>query len=429
MIGVIGLGFVGLTTALGFSENGINTIGYDNDEFKLNMIRSRKIPFYEPDLNDALLRNIGNNFSIAKNIADLVRNSEIIFICVGTPKSTDGRADLSQITTVIDAIRSKIKSNEERIILIKSTVPPLTTDFFQKYVKDNINANDRKLIVGMNPEFLREGHAWDDFMNPDRIIVGISCDNIHKQKIAEIYKNFKRKIIFTNSNTAEFLKYLSNTLLSTLVSFSNEMSIIAMKIGGIDIGEAFRMLHLDKRFFGNPASIVNYVYPGCGYGGYCLPKDTAAIARFSESLGFRPDILESNLLINEKIMSFLIEGFTKKYQDKSVNIGILGLSFKPYSDDIRETPALRCIEILQENGYHKITAYDPMAMDNFAKVYPKLKIIYAKSATEIIEDTQVIFIITAWKEFGDLDFQGKPVYNFRYIPLKQGACDRRYFSP
>ncbi|MCL4480795.1 MAG: UDP-glucose 6-dehydrogenase, partial [Candidatus Thermoplasmatota archaeon] len=241
---------------------------------------------------------------------------------------------------------------------------------------------------------------------------------VNKQKIAEIYRNFKKEIIFTNSRTAEFLKYLSNTLLSTMVSFSNEMSVIAKNIGGIDTAGAFKMLHLDKRFSGNPANIVSYIYPGCGYGGYCLPKDTEAIVRLSESLGFRPDILEGNISMNDNVMNFLVNDFAQKYQDKSLSIGILGLSFKQDSDDIRETPALRCIEILKERGYNRIIAYDPMAMSNFAKAHLTLKITYAKSAKELIKGAQAIFIITAWKEFADLDFQGKPVYNFRYMPLK-----------
>ena len=418
MIGVIGLGFVGLTTALGFSESGVPTMVYDIDETKLNVIRSGEIPFYEPELKEALSRNLGKNFTIVENMADLIDNSEIIFICVGTPKGSDGKADLSQIRSVIDAMLSKVKADDKKIILIKSTVPPSTTNYMQEYIHKNGETRDENLIIGMNPEFLREGHAWEDFTNPDRIVVGISCDNVHKQKIAEIYKNFKKEIIFTNPRTAEFLKYLSNTLLSTLVSFSNEMSVIAKNIGGIDIAGAFKMLHLDKRFSGNPANIVSYIYPGCGYGGYCLPKDTEAIVRLSESLGFRPDILEGNISMNENVMNFLVNDFTQKYQDKSLSIGILGLSFKQDSDDIRETPALRCIETLKERGYNKIIAYDPMAMSNFAKAHPMLKITYAKSAKELIKGSQAIFIITAWKEFADLDFQGKLVYNFRYMQLK-----------
>jgi UDPglucose 6-dehydrogenase len=160
------------------------------------------------------------------------------------------------------------------------------------------------------------------------------------------------------------------------------------------------MLHLDKRFSGNPANIVSYIYPGCGYGGYCLPKDTEAIVRLSESLGFRPDILEGNISMNENVMNFLVNDFTQKYQDKSLSIGILGLSFKQDSDDIRETPALRCIETLKERGYNRIIAYDPMAMVNFANSHSELDIRYAESASDLIKKAQVIFIVTAWKEFG-----------------------------
>ena len=419
MIGVIGLGFVGLTTALGFSESGIQTIGYDIDYSKLGLIKSEKVPFYEPELKEALSRNLGENFSIAENIEQLIDDSEIIFICVGTPKGNDGSADLSQIKSVFDVISGRIKETHEKIVLIKSTVPPSTTDKMQEYMyRINPNLKD-KILIGMNPEFLREGHAWEDFMHPDRIVVGINCRKESQEKIKGIYQRFGKDIIFTNPRTAEFLKYLSNSLLSTLISFSNEMSIVAKKIGEIDVEKAFKSLHLDKRFSGNPANIVSYIYPGCGYGGYCLPKDTEAIAKLSIALGFRPALLEGNLSMNSQIMNVLLSDFINEYVDRSTKIGILGLSFKPDSDDIRETPAIQCIRILLEEGYHDLMAYDPMAMPNFAQMYPDLGIAYAKNPDEVISNSRVIFILTAWREFAELDYNGKKAYNLRYMPLNQ----------
>ena len=418
MIGVIGLGFVGLTTALGFSESGISTIGFDINDSKLDLIKSGRIPFYEPDLKEVLSGNLSKNFFIAESIEQLIDSSDTIFLCVGTPKDSQGGADLSQIRSVLDAISKREIEHGKKIILIKSTVPPSTTDKMEEYIYAENPKLKNKLLVGMNPEFLREGHAWEDFMNPDRIVVGINGDREDRKKIMEIYRGFKKDVIFTNPRTAEFLKYLSNTLLSTLISYSNEMSMVAKKIGEIDVEKAFKLLHLDKRFSGNPANIVSYIYPGCGYGGYCLPKDTEAIAKLSIDLGFRPELLESNLLMNSKIMNFLLSDFINEHKDRSTKIGILGLAFKPNSDDIRETPALQCIKILQNEGYHDIIVYDPMAMTNFAQTYPKLGIAYSENVNELLSKSEVVLILTAWSEFAGLDYTNKNVYNFRYIPLK-----------
>ena len=418
MIGVIGLGFVGLTTALGFSESGISTIGFDINDSKLDLIKSGRIPFYEPDLKEVLAGNLSKNFFIAESIEQLIDRSDTIFLCVGTPKDSQGGADLSQIRSVLDAISKREIEHGKKIILIKSTVPPSTTDKMQEYIYAKNPKLKNKLLVGMNPEFLREGHAWEDFMNPDRIVVGINGDREDRKKIMEIYRGFKKDVIFTNPRTAEFLKYLSNTLLSTLISYSNEMSMVAKKIGEIDVEKAFKLLHLDKRFSGNPANIVSYIYPGCGYGGYCLPKDTEAIAKLSIDLGFRPELLESNLLMNSKIMNFLLSDFINEHKDRSTKIGILGLAFKPNSDDIRETPALQCIKILQNEGYHDIIVYDPMAMTNFAQTHPKLGIAYSENVNVLLSNSTAIFILTAWSEFAKLDYTKKHVYNLRYMPLE-----------
>ncbi|MDS0256840.1 nucleotide sugar dehydrogenase [Thermoplasmatales archaeon AK] len=421
MIGVIGLGFVGLTTALGFSESGTPTVGFDINKSKCSLINSGRIPFYEPYLDEALSRHLGVNFFIADGIDEVLAKSDIIFVCVGTPKGSEGSADLSQIRSVFDEISKAEIEPDKKIILIKSTVPPSTTDKMREYTYAKNPKLKERILVGMNPEFLREGHSWEDFMNPDRIVVGIDCNKEEKDKINEIYKGFGKNVIFTNPRTAEFLKYLSNTLLSTLISYSNEMSLIAKKIGEIDTKEAFKLLHLDRRFYGEPASIVSYIYPGCGYGGYCLPKDTEAIAKLSIDLGFRPQLLESNIRMNSKIMDFLLSDFIDEHKDRSTRIGILGLAFKPGSDDVRETPAQRCIALLQREGYNNIIAFDPMAMANFAHTYPNLRIEYSNSPQELLSNSQVVFILTAWPEFSQLNYNNKVIYNFRYLSLKHNV--------
>ncbi len=413
MIGVVGLGFVGLTTSLGFADHGIVTMGYDIDEAKVSDIVNGKVPFYEPGLREALQRNINHNFKIAFSLGQLVENSIVIIICVGTPEGGDGSADLSFLKQALESISENTKSGEEKLILIKSTVPPSTTDSMQEFVNTMVGDNGKRIIVGTNPEFLREGHAWEDFVNPDRIVVGLNNKSM-QNIVRSIYKNFDSPIFFTDPRTAEFLKYLSNTLLSTLISFSNEMSVIARKIGGIDISGAFRFLHMDKRFYGEPSGIISYIYPGCGYGGYCLPKDTLAISFVSRQYGFDPVMINANLDINENIMGNLLEDFYKLEYEKSIPIGILGLAFKPESDDVRSTPALHCIQNLIENGYTNIMVHDPKAMKNFKKSYQSLNVQFVANAMDMINIAKVVFIVTAWSNFSELDFSGKKVFDLRY---------------
>jgi UDPglucose 6-dehydrogenase len=415
LIGVIGLGFVGLTTALGFAERGVSTIGYDIDLKKTNLIKTGQIPFHEPGLKEALADTINRSFSLSENIVQLIENSDIIFICVGTPQDQNGKADTSAVRFVLDEIIEHTQPGYKKIVLVKSTVPPSTTLQLQRHSEIRLGSLSENLCVGVNPEFLREGHAWEDFMHPDRVVVGVGPIPSVRGRIAKIYEGFNTHLTFTTPNTAEFLKYLSNTLLSTLISFSNEMSLIAKNIGNIDIQEAFKLLHLDKRFSGTPASITSYIYPGCGYGGYCLPKDTLAIYKLSQGIGIDARVLRSNIDTNNSIMEHLLENFFRQNFDKSTRIGILGLSFKPDSDDVRETPAIKCIDTLSRNGFTNISAYDPVAIDNFKENYPSVKAIYYGKIDELLKNVSVVFIITAWEEFKRLNFEKKSIYDLRYI--------------
>jgi UDPglucose 6-dehydrogenase len=426
MIGVIGLGFVGLTSALGFADYGVPTLGYDISQSRLMEIGSVRVPFYEPGLEEALRRNLNKNFHIADSMIQIVNSCDIIFLCVGTPQDQNGRADLSQVKSALNEIIENNETSKRKVILIKSTVPPSTTDIIQNYVDEKFGKRSLNITIGVNPEFLREGHAWDDFVHPDRIVVGINSEDYSRNAVLEIYRKFNSQIVFTTTSTAEFLKYLSNTLLSTLISFSNEMSIIAKNIGDIDIQEAFKLLHLDRRFNGTPAPIVSYIYPGCGYGGYCLPKDTMAIARLSEDFGFRPNMLEANIEINRSIMTLLLGDFLDRHFDKSVRIGVLGLSFKPDSDDVRETSAFQCVKLLHSNGYVNIMAYDPMANKAFQEKYPELGIEYYDNINSLIEKVEIIFIVTAWREFTKADFSKKIVFDLRYMINNSRALEKSH---
>ena len=415
MIAVIGLGFVGLTTALGFSENGNNVYGFDVNKEKSKAIANKILPFYEADMQEVLERNLGKKFIVANSLEEAVKNSKVIFLCVGTPSDDNGKADLKYIKSAIDSILAVADKNDKKIIVIKSTIPPSTTGKeIASYIGNKGFKVGQDIFLANNPEFLREGHAWDDFINPDRIVIGAD-DGYTKEVMESIYKSFNVPIHFVSLNTGEFIKYLSNTFLATLISYSNEMSMIADSIGGIDIKSAFKIFHEDKRWFGNPANMQSYAYPGCGFGGYCLPKDTQALVQKSEEYGYDAKILKNVLNVNSEIKPHWISKI-KKELPKNAKLAVLGLSFKPESDDIRQTSALNILNLLLETGFKNITAYDPVANELFDKTY-KLPINYTKTMQEAVNDAQAVVIVTGWKEFiqnKDL-LKNKKVYDLRYI--------------
>jgi UDPglucose 6-dehydrogenase len=413
MITVLGLGFVGLTTALGFSKKGFKVYGIDVNEDRVKSLQQFKIPFYEPGLEPALQEELGKNFIINASLKDAIQNSKIIFICVGTPGNADGSADL---TYLLQAVKQIFDYNDGsfKVIVTKSTVPPSTVSKkIKPYVDELNNQYNKSIGLASNPEFLREGYAWDDFMNPDRIVIGVE-DTESKQLLNDVYTPFNAPIHYVSYNSAEFIKYLSNTLLSTLISYSNEMAIIADHIGDIDVPSAFKILHQDKRWFGEPAGMASYVYPGCGYGGYCLPKDTAALVSIAKENGFTPKILEGNLYINEEIREHVTNKISIEVP-KNNTIGILGLAFKSGSDDVRLSPSKFIIEKLLERGYEKIIAFDPMANDMFKKEY-KLSIDYANTLEELVDKSDDLVLLTSWPYFKHNKklIESKRLFDFRY---------------
>lgn len=415
MITVIGLGFVGLTTALGFSKKGFKVYGIDTNSEKTGIIRQGQVPFYEPQLKEILEETLGTSFLLDVPLEDAVRDSTAIFICVGTPSKGNGSADL---TYLLNAIRDVVEASPKdgfRTIMIKSTVPPSTISRQVKPVVEELSAMlDKEIGLASNPEFLREGFAWDDFINPDRIVIGVE-DARSKEVLGSIYERFGAPIHYVSFNSAEFIKYLSNTLLSTLISYSNEMAMIAEHIGDIDVPTAFRILHQDKRWFGQPASMASYVFPGCGYGGYCLPKDTSALVSIAEENGFTPHILRGNLEINESIKDFVTQKVLEATSPDD-RIGVLGLAFKPGSDDVRLSPSLYIIKKLLKAGYTNIVAYDPMSNENFKREF-NLPISYTDDLESLLEQVDQVVVLTAWKEFKEKQklIQQKPVFDFRYI--------------
>lgn len=415
MITILGLGFVGLTTGLGFSKKGFQTYGIDIDEARLNMLKNYEIPFHEPHLKEVLEETLGNSFHLDVPFEEAIKKSEAIFICVGTPSSEDGSADLKYLLGAIEQVLD-VEDNKFKVIVTKSTVPPSTVSKKVKpFIDEKLKVLNRDIGLASNPEFLREGYCWEDFIDPDRVVIGVQ-DERSKVVLDKIYKPFNAPIHYVSYNSAEFIKYLSNTLFSTLISYSNEMSMIADSIGDIDIPKAFRVLHEDKRWSGTPAPMASYVYPGCGYGGYCLPKDTAAMNSIAKEYGVTPHMLSGNLETNEKIKDFAASKVLSQVNKDEV-IGILGLSFKPESDDVRLTPSKDIIEKLLANGYQNIIAYDPVANDSFREAYPHFNIGYEDSLEDLLGKTDNVVVITTWKEFREkqTSINQKNVFDLRYF--------------
>lgn len=423
-IGVFGLGFVGLTTAVGFATkfkgHNVEIVGYEIDQAKADKLSNGIIPFFEAGLSKALENALGDNLKVTTDIQAVLESANVLIYCIGTPMDNDGSANvaylLNALEDTINGIRKCVKSP---ILLIKSTVPPSTTkEVFLPFVEKLLMKQGLQLgvdcIIANNPEFLREGFAYDDFINPDRIVIGLE-DNLGIENLKYLYSQFDAPLHFTNLNTAEFIKYLSNTALSLNISFANEMSMIAQSIGDIDIINSFKILHADKRFsLGTQcAGITSYLYPGMGFGGYCLPKDTLALHKKAQEKGYEAKMLQRILEVNDEILEF----YTNRIQqevDKNEPIGILGLSFKPNSDDVRDSKSAELIKKLIALGFNKIYAYDPVANDVFDKYY-RLNINLLDSIDSITQQCDTIVIATAWEEFKSVLYSDKKIYNLRFI--------------
>lgn len=399
MIGVIGLGFVGLTTAVGFAHRTSFPVwGYEKDPHRRGLLQRGEVPFHEPGLPEHLRQHLGGKLQLPNTIEELVKNSRIIFYCVGTPSDDQGQANL---TFLLDAVRETLRHTrpgDYKVLVVKSTVPPSTTS---THVVNAARAcgfePGTALGIANNPEFLREGCSWEDFIHPDRIVIG-QYDDRSGQELEQIYREFGAPVMRVSLNTGEYIKYLSNTLLATLISFSNEMAMAADHIGGIDVRQAFRILHQDRRWSGQPAKMSSYAYPGCGFGGYCLPKDTMAFIAQASAKGFEAGGLRRVLEVNQEIRAHTVAKTARLCSTKDSVIGILGLSFKPGSDDVRDTPVKYLIEGLLKAGYRRLVAYDPMAIAEFRKHYD-YPIEYAGSLPEVLNRAEVILLATAWPEF------------------------------
>ncbi len=394
-IAVIGTGYVGLVTGTCLAETGNTVICVDIDENKVNKMKNGQIPIYEPGLEVLFERNIEQGrLTFTTNLKDAVDDAALIFLALPTPPGEDGSADLSYVLGVAEDL-GKIITNY-KVIIDKSTVPVGTADKVRAVVAKNATVD---FDIVSNPEFLREGYAVEDFMKPDRVVVGLSSERA-KKLMDELYKPYVRQgnpIIFMDEKSAELTKYAANSFLATKISFMNEIANLCEKLGAdvdmvrIGIGSDTR---IGKRF----------LFPGIGYGGSCFPKDVQALVKSSNEAGYHFSILDAvmDVNLNQKTIMFprIMNHFGGDLKGK--RIALWGLAFKPNTDDIREAPALYNIEKLVEKGA-TVIAYDPEAMDNVKKVIGD-KIEYANNQYEAIKDADALFIATEWSVFRNPNF-------------------------
>lgn len=394
-ISIIGTGYVGCVTGVGFAELGHEIFFYDIDYDKLLLLQNGKIPFFEPGINE-LLNKKRTSIHICNNLEEAIDKTEITFICVGTPSNSDGSLNLDFIRNVSFSLGEALKSKDERhLIVVKSTVLPGTAETVIAPIIEQASNKTRGIgfEVVSNPEFLREGNALDDFFHPDRVIIGSVTFDDYK-KVEELYAPLKVPLYRVDLKTSEMIKYASNAFLALKISFSNEIGNICKRIG-IDSYDVLEGVGMDSRIGGA------FFRSGLGFGGSCFPKDLNALIHFARSVEVIPYLMEATWKINIA-QPLLIIGLLKKHLGdlRGKRIGLLGLAFKPDTDDIRESRAIPIVNALMKESA-EIIAYDPMAMTLFKRQYPE--ICYANNAKDVLQSNAVV-IITEWAEFEELNY-------------------------
>ena len=395
-IGIIGTGYVGLVTGVCFAEFGISVTCIDKDEKKVKTLKKGAVPFYEPGLEDLVKKNIRNGrLRFSTKIQDAVETSLVIFIAVGTPPRGDGSADMRYVEAVAEEIAGKI--NGYKVIVTKSTVPVGTGARLRKIISRKLKEQVDFDIVS-NPEFLREGSAIEDFMRPNRVVIGAKS-----QQAVAIMKDLYRPLylietpfVVTNIETAELIKYASNSFLAVKISFVNELSNLCDELGA-DVHMVAKGMGLDHRIGSK------FLHPGPGYGGSCFPKDTRALLTIAADNGIELDIVKSAIGANERQKSIMVDKIKKGLGGDITGktIAVLGLSFKPNTNDMREAPSIYIVEkLLQDKA--KVKAFDPIAMDD-AKTVFRSKIKYAKGPYDCVKGADAVVILTEWNEFRNLE--------------------------
>jgi UDPglucose 6-dehydrogenase len=427
-IAIIGSGYVGLITGACFAEFGISVTCVDNDEKKIQMMKKGEVPFYEPGLEELLKRNVkAGRLHFTSDLAEAVDNSLVIFIAVGTPPRGDGSAEMKYVEGVAREIARYIRSY--KVIVTKSTVPVGTGERIKKIISKNLKENV-DFDVASNPEFLREGAGIEDFMRPNRIVIGASSAQaiaIMKDLYRPLYL-IETPIVITDVKTAELIKYASNAFLAVKISFINEVANLCEGVGA-DVQVVAKGMGLDRRI--GP----KFLHAGPGYGGSCFPKDTLALLQIGKEnnieLGIIKATVKANELQKEKAAAKIIDTFPHV---KGKTICILGLSFKPNTNDLRDAPAIFIIHRLLKAGA-RIRAYDPVAMEDAKQMLPKIT--YCKDTYDAVKGSDAVVIVTEWNQFRNLDFsrikklaKGNFFFDLRniYEPARLRKMGYKYYS-
>ncbi|HPS19491.1 MAG TPA: UDP-glucose/GDP-mannose dehydrogenase family protein [Candidatus Omnitrophota bacterium] len=393
-IAIIGAGYVGLVTGTCFSELGNNVFCADNDERKIAVLKEGGVPIYEPGLEELIRKNMTKGrLKFTSDIKEAVRAAQVVFICVGTPSREDGSADLTAIEKVSKAIAESIDSY--KLIVEKSTVPVETGEWVKKTI-NTFKKNTVEFDVASNPEFLKEGSAIEDFMKPDRVVVGVESKKA-EEIFRELYGPLGTKIVVTNIQGAEIIKHASNSFLAMKISFANALSNICERTGA-DVNAVAEGIGLDKRIN------THFLKAGIGFGGSCFPKDLKAFIYIAEKLGYPMHLLEEVEKINDMQKTLVI----KKIKELLWNIpekciGVWGLAFKPDTDDIRSAPAIEIIKMLLAERAH-IKAFDPAAMKRTKEELGD-KIQYCQDIYDVAKDADCVILMTEWNEFKEIDWE------------------------
>jgi len=424
-IAVIGTGYVGLVTGTCLAETGNDVICVDINEAKVKQMQAGEVPIYEPGLDLLFHRNIEQErLTFTTNLAEAVKDAQIIFMALPTPPGGDGAADLSYILGAAKDVSKLI--TEYKVIVNKSTVPVGTADKVKAVFTENTSI---EVDVVSNPEFLREGVAVDDFMKPDRVVLGTKSERA-KKLMTEVYAPYVRQgnpILFMDERSSELTKYAANSFLATKITFMNEIANLCELVGA-DVDAVRRGIGSDDRIG------KRFLFPGVGYGGSCFPKDVQALVKSSDDYAYDFQILKSVMEVNERQKTILVDKVLKYYKGdiKGKHFALWGLAFKPETDDIREAPALYIIDELVKNGA-TVTVFDPEAMANVKNILGD-KVNYAKNQYEALEGAEALLIATEWSVFRNPDFdkiesilKNKVVFDGRNLYDLQKMIDLGYY--
>ncbi len=392
-IACIGHGYVGLVTATVMSDLGNTVWVVGRTKEKIEKLKKGIAPFYEPGLSELVKRNLGaGRLHFTLDYTEAVAKSDVIIICVGTPSKSTGEADLSSVFSAAESIGKALVGY--KVIVTKSTVPPGTNRKISEII-DKVKPEGTSFAIASVPEFLREGSAIDDTLHPDRVVIGTSSDRA-RSILLELHKPIDGKFVLCNVETAELIKYASNSMLSTKISFANAIAFLSEKVGA-DVEKVLEGVGLDKRIG------RSFLYPGVGYGGSCFPKDVKALIALAGAYGYDFSLLKAVDQVNKQATKHFVDKITRHFGGKlkGKTIAILGLSFKPNTDDMRDAPSIAIITQFVASGA-KITAYDPVAMPNAKKILPG-SVRYAKDAYQAASGADAIVVVTEWNEFRQLD--------------------------